>query len=433
MNLHCVFMAALLTGMCLSAVPVYGEEGGAERVSLEKALPAVPFTTSAIETLRTTPDFRHVAWIERKGSGEAAALDGKRDKAYESIFGDSLRLSRDGKHFGYVALSGMDTVVVVDGKESPVYSAAGDLALSPDGKRTAWWAVLEGKAFAVVNGKPQKTTHSGIALGTPLFSADGKSWAYGGNDIGKAVMVRNGRAKKAQGNKILKNSMVLSPDGRKAAYGARAGMGGDAKWFVVVGTGKGRSYDEVAGLRFCPEGKRTAYAARNGSAWCVVTDKKEGKKFGAVVAGSIHFGPEGKRVGFTAEKDGAFWVVVDGKASGPYDAVTRGAPVFGPSGNRVAFGAVKDGTPVLVTDGVEEETEGKVVDGLVTFDPEGKRVVYAVSRDAGDRVVVDGEMGKAYDHIVRAGGGGLAFDGPSKFRYLVWENDAFLLVTEEIK
>jgi Tol biopolymer transport system component len=82
---------------------------------------------------------------------------------------------------------------------------------------------------------------------------------------------------------------IFSPDGKRVAYGVKKGE----KQLVVVDGKAGKEYDEISGgfppiklapvrfsaVVFSPDGKRVAYAAKNGEKWLVVVDGHAGEEY----------------------------------------------------------------------------------------------------------------------------------------------------------
>ena len=78
--------------------------------------------------------------------------------------------------------------MVADGVEPRAYDAIAKASLhfSPDGRRLAFAAKDQGKAFVVVDGAQGQEYESTGWCSTPVFSPDGKHVAYGAKSKGSA-------------------------------------------------------------------------------------------------------------------------------------------------------------------------------------------------------------------------------------------------------
>jgi hypothetical protein len=243
----------------------------------------------------------------------------------------------------------------------------------------------------------------------------------------------------AEAPQIKMSIRGASPEGIRPDFAHAVQRG--KKWVVVINGVEGKEYDEIArgplvlhsqrfgtsfvlpgesaesGLVFSPDGKRVAYAARNGTRWVVVVDGVEGKEMDAFSRyGSIGkeeilpvFSPDSKRVAHVAKRAGKCVVVVDGEEGKEYEGAR--APVFSPDSKRVAYWACLGGKLipkwVVVVDGVEGKEYGLVSDTtqMVTspplFSPNSQCVAYHAQRGGKPLIVVDGVETKQYCGIVR--------------------------------
>ncbi|MDL5502050.1 MAG: hypothetical protein QSU88_02435, partial [Candidatus Methanoperedens sp.] len=113
---------------------------------------------------------------------------------------------------------------------------------------------------------------------------------------------------------ILKHTLTFSPDGKRIAYAAREGD----KWFVVVDGKEGKRYDDILKHTpvFSPDSKRIAYAAREGNKWFVIEETTDGNKFKNIIT---------FRAGNDDAKDS-----VNSNIGNQYDAIIEGSLLFSP-------------------------------------------------------------------------------------------------------
>ncbi|MCX7702480.1 MAG: hypothetical protein N2234_00030 [Planctomycetota bacterium] len=131
----------------------------------------------------------------------------------------------------------------------------------------------------------------------------------------------------------IPRSFVVAPDLRHVAYVVRAT---DGKLYVVVDGKEGKRYDDLAFLTFSPDGKRFAYAAKEGDKWLVVIDGKEEKKYNGIGEGTIAFSPNSDTVAYAAITDTGWTMVVNGNEGEKYDVIVTIGPkkiVFDPTEN----------------------------------------------------------------------------------------------------
>ncbi len=401
-------------------------------------------------------DGKHVAYIKSAGGTERVVADGQEGKPYRIVLWNSLSFSQDGQHLVYAACEQTNChetnrwLVVLDGAERPSPETPVALTLNPDGSRLA--ITVESRkartSYVVVDGEAQKPYDEVLR---PIFSNDGKRYAYLARREKKAfVVVVDG---KEEPGTFESMSCRFSPDSQHMLYEGQV----DGKALVFLDGKELGQYDDVEDVVYSDDGQQLAYTARRGDDWFVVANGRPSKPYKRVWRNSLRFSPDGKRMGYIAsnKNDWRKWVpVVDGKEGTKFDLGTPmvshpggvlalnvpGTLVFSPDGKRVAYLAhsakpfrsvEKSGNGVTITEGsvttwtlVVDGKPGRPYDdiraGSVAFSPDGKRVSYVVSSKGKQFVVVDAKEGVPFDAILPPRGSA-TFDSNEVVRYLAHE------------
>jgi len=129
-------------------------------------------------------------------NGWAAVIDGAEGQSYDEISSATPVLSPDNRRTAYFAIRGKKWLLVVDGAESNSYDAvSGPPVFSPDSRRLAYAAKKNGNWLVVVD-SVDGIPCDGILEGTPVFSFDSRRVGYGALRAGKwFVVVDNVEAK----------------------------------------------------------------------------------------------------------------------------------------------------------------------------------------------------------------------------------------------
>jgi Tol biopolymer transport system component len=205
--------------------------------------------------------------------------------------GFAYRANTGGRLQGPFVVGGRWRIVVGD-QVSPEYERVGDVAMSPDGKRSAYSALDADDWAVIVDGqRGEGFSHCDWLI----FSRDGKHLAYRARRGGKTISVVDGR--RGEEFEGLDN-LVFSPDGRTIAYRAMlsAAPGDPPRWFVVVGSKRGRLFDDVGIPVLSPDGSTVAYRARLAEGYAVVVDNRVSKTCSFVTDPVVS--SDGRRVEF---------------------------------------------------------------------------------------------------------------------------------------
>lgn len=275
--------------------------------------------------------------------------------------------------------------------------------VSPDGRRVAFAARVEGGETVFVDGVPNRPhtkylasslTEGGIRQQI-FFSPDGRRVAYVAMRGEKYVVVVDGVEGPAM-DEIEIAAPVFSPDGKRVAYAAKQGRA-----YVVVADGvAGKPYDYVTSLTFSPDGRRLMYEAKRGDKSFVVTNGAEAADPDR--KGVPRFIPGSGREVNTFERGGKFFVSVDGAEQGPYDDLGNNIE-FSEDGRHVLYSAEAGGKAFVVLDGAAGKRYDQIEENSYKLSPDGRRAAF-VAQDFGrfgdkEFAVVDGREGRPYDAV----------------------------------
>lgn len=154
-----------------------------------------------------------------------------------------------------------------------------------------------------------------------------------------------------------------------------------------------------------------------------MVDGKEEKRYASILKHTLTFSPDGKRVAYAA-REGDKWFVIEETTDGDR---FKNIITFRPDSN---FGEVRNDDAKDVISSIGNQYDG-IIEGSLIFSPDSKHLVYGVSNSDGQFVVMDGKDGKRYDSIIFIyDGGGIIFDSPDLFHYLARKNGGIYLVEE---
>jgi hypothetical protein len=343
------------------------------------------------DTLVSSPDLAHIAYVARRGSEAWVVMDGMEGKHYPDIpsgaFTERGRpreivFSADGKRVAYVASRDGWYFVVVDGVEGKPFELIGVGApvFSPDSKRLAYVATQDGKESVVVDGVEDKP-YDHITIGPIRFSPDSLHMAYSARRAKSDFVILDGK-EIAQADSA--SPIYFSDDGKRMAFKVTRG---EERRVVVDGV-EGRPYESLSNqILFSPDGKHVLYRATLNGYQMMVLDGTESKLKGVISENDFGFSPRGGAAYILRDRTG-YRVVIDEVASKSYDRII-GEPWFARDGSRVAFAAGLEQRQLVVIDGAEKESFDEIK-LRVGFSPDGKRYCYAATRADIQYAIIDG-------------------------------------------
>ena len=397
-----------------------------------------------IVAFQFSPDGARCAYIARLAEKKRVVTDGKEGKAYDGIEWFDLHFSRDGRHIGFIARSGTFDApdayaqAVVDEKEGAKYALISDLEFSPDAKHTAFrFQQLHQVRYEA----DMQVAVDGVAKDASMvrcrFGPDGRHVAYAIRRAKKMVVELDGKTIGKECDLIDMKGVFFSPDGKRTAYWTKDGD----DWRVVVDGVAQNAYprkrvpmgpDNMEPITFSPDSKHVAYPAGQ----VAVIDGVETERYN-VVYDSVVYSPDGKRLAFAALRDRECIIVLDGKHGKPYTQVYT--PQFSPDSLRLAYMVwnSEGDTWQSVVDGIAGPKYQKVGgtrfapdDAMGCFSPDSRHFAYKASRKGKWILAVDGTESKEFDEFVP--GTGIVFDTPTTFHVLARRGDAFLRIEGQI-
>jgi hypothetical protein len=200
-------------------------------------------------------------------------VDGKEQKAYTQVKGNSVVFSADKKSMAYVAGDGNKNFVVLDeseddGVEGTAFDDIYDLRFSPVGSRLAYRA-RRGLEHFVVEGGKEHGPYENIQPGSLVFSPDGKdlAWAAFGSD-GKWHVCLNGKTIDSGCDRVI-SQITFSAGVAVPAYVGRYLSDGKPAFALSFDGKIGRKYDAIwmgdGGKLFVQENGSIEYFAKSGS------------------------------------------------------------------------------------------------------------------------------------------------------------------------
>jgi hypothetical protein len=377
-----------------------------------------------------------VTFVVERGAQVEVVHNGRPGKRYAAV--GSIALSPDGRRCAYGALIGQQWRMVVDGQEGPPFSAVQQPVFSPDGLHLAYQAMAGERWHLVADG----TTSGGTATRYDRheFSGDGSRLVFvddvDTNGLGRLMvsdlafkaptMVAVGVASFALDPARVRVAAIAGPDGQRQVLVAALDQPGRVE--------RGPVYGAVDGLTLGDKGAPT-YVAERGGQWRMVVGEVEG----LITPGEfVVFGPvprpDGAVVSAAVASRSTGQVTVrrfgrEGWQVGPAYQEAEGL-AWDADGHLLAYAARKGDRWMVVVDG----KEGPPLDRVVSpaFAPGGRWVVYRARQDGQRFVVLAGRDGatvrqyppheQVFQVHFTAGGAGLAY-GTKDGRRLAWTEE----------
>jgi roadblock/LC7 domain-containing protein len=342
-----------------------------------------------------------VAWVAPEGTGFRVAHDGRAGAPYPAV--GEVVLSPDGRRCAYGALVDGQWHMVVDEKQGPGFTEVAAQVFSPDGAHLAYEAKEKESWHLVVDGVVSAGTRTRYFMRG--FSADSSKIAFvdEADDQGQGRLVVSDLSFKHRTVVSPRVASVLvSPD--KARLAA-VSVSGETQRVVVIGfdrpdrVARGPKYDGLYGLSFGPGGTALAYLAERAGRTYVALDGKEeplppGDLVGGAHGGTLAFRGDGKGVGVLMASNGSTllheFFVQRRDAEAAYEEAEGLA--YGSEAGLHAYTARRGASWFVVASG----TEGPAFDRVVSpqFSPDGKYLVYRARQDGKRFVVVADPAGK---------------------------------------
>jgi roadblock/LC7 domain-containing protein len=279
--------------------------------------------------------------------------------------------------------------------DAPASNVAPRIAVSPDGQRVAFALFDSGTTMITVNGVVAGRFR-GLCREDLGFSPDGGSWAASIQTDRGAFVVVNGVA---QEEFFAVTGVKFSPDGKRIAYAAKK----DGKWIVVDNGVHGPPFDQVnkGHPDFSPTGV-LYYAVVNNGRQFVVINGIAGPEFETVAPDTIRFSLDGKHVAYAVGIKSKLSVAVDGVAGPIFDRILRGGPSLNCDGSHVAYAAASGGETVMLMDHAPlVGSEGSAGDAEFSLD--GKQFAYCKKRAGSWHVVLNGVAGEGFSDGILTG------------------------------
>lgn len=335
---------------------------------------------------------RGVAHCAESGATQVVH-NGKTGKRYDGI--GRIALSPDGRRIAYGALVGNTWRMVIDGAEGEIFDEVGEPVFSPDGRHVAYEAKRGEKWRIVADNKSSPECPS--YYDNPVFSGDSTKILIIENvaDSQKRLVISDLTFSKMH----FKDSIgsVIVTNGDKTRIAAIIEQGARKKVvefsFAQPDTAKeGKLYDDIKHLVMDTKGESVAYVAEQGGVrYLVLSGKEERLPDGDLTVPPV-IRPDQKEVGVLWFVKGRAFLHQafhkDGKKENSYEETSD--LVYNSDGSQHAYAARNGKNWFIVVNGQEGPAFDKVVTPL--FSPDGRVLVYR-ARKEGRRFMVVADTG----------------------------------------
>lgn len=312
--------------------------------------------------------------------------------------------SERGGGVAYAVEKGHAFQVVHNGRPGKPYEAVGTIALSPDGRRCAHGALVDGTWRTVVDGVEGQGF---AAVQSPVFSPDGAHLAYQAMAGERWHLVVD--ATVSEGTRTRYLGQEFSGDSTRIAFIDDADDQEVGRLVVSDLAFKTRTVVDLhaSGLQVNADRTGVAAISASGGKQQVLTftfDRPELARRGPV-NDMVHrpvFSPDGGSLAYVAERDGQRFTVLDDKEEllPPTDMV--GLPAIRPDKKAVGVFVVSGGA-VSLHQSFDADSAGEAgqeqAEGLA-YSSDGRTHAYAARRGESWFVVAGGKEGPAFDRVV---------------------------------
>jgi Tol biopolymer transport system component len=215
-----------------------------------------------------------------------------------------------------------------------------------------------------------------------------RSFAQKENRVTKETLIS-----KVNVSEMSSNSFTYSNDMRHVAYRINR----DKKQIAVIDGVNGNAYDFVSFPVFSSDGKRYAYAARNGSRWFINIDGKETGVDNGTEITSVIFGPQSKNIIYVLKDKNKFSLVSNNLKGLSFDGIDENSIVFSSDGSKIAFTAITGKKQCNVIDGISGMEFDQV--GYPILNSDGSHFVYWATSENSAFVIHDNQKSKPYEAV----------------------------------
>jgi hypothetical protein len=337
-----------------------------------------------------------VVYAEETDAGSRVVHNGRPGKVYASV--GKAALSPDGRRWAHGALLDGSWRMVLDGQEGQPFAAVQSPVFSPDGAHLAYLAMAGDRWHLVVDSMVSEGTRTRYLA--HQFSGDSTRIAWiddVGDDEAGRLVVSDLAFKARTVVDSHASGLVASRDQRAVA--AVSDSGGKRQVLRVAFDRPGEAWrgpkaDAVSRLAFSADGKSLAWLAEHGGRSWLALDGAEAPAPAGMLLGVPVIRPDRKAVGVLIATDGGTSLHQAFLVGWPGEAAREEADglVYAPDGPGHAYAARRGDGWFIVADG----TEGPAFDRVVSpaYSPDGKHLVYRARKDGKRFVVVADRDGK---------------------------------------
>jgi hypothetical protein len=370
----------------------------------------------------SSPDARHLAWVEQNEGRKRVVLDGATGPYYEDV--SSIVFSEDGNHMAYVAgisrtpVPGMNYAVVRDGEIGESYERVSVPQMDLHGRLLAYYAATRNVPVTlVVNGSRWRTGDT-LVEGTLVLSREGGRFAFLLRRKDRWDLVTDAGVRGTY-QFLVPSGVEFSPDGEHLSFVISAL---EPAFFL-----DGKRFDRWDGLLgpvYDSVGKSVSYALRYGDVWRV-TIRHPAKTIQFETPDDVSdltLSPSGEHFACVRTRPlGRKIILLDTVPVGEYDRV--GGLTFSPDGRHLAFATGEGSRWRVAFKGVSTGLYESVSDLVIS--PSGGHWACWTGSEGAWRCVVDGNRGKAFDAKLSR----IVFDNEHELHYIARRRNTYYRVS----